>query len=469
MKIVTEKSNISNQSESLNNSSESIKATRYAILGMGVSGRAACHFLLFKGASVCGIDHNPHQLMVHPEIEPLIKLGLTLREEKDIHELNQFDVIVVSPGIPLDHRLVKMAKQAKIRCIGEIELGCQATHNPIIGITGTNGKTTVTLLITHVLNQCNQSAIALGNVGAPLTKELITLKEQTIVLELSSYQLETLYQSCLESSAILNITPDHLDRYKTMVHYAQAKCQISNNIKPGHWLYVEENVWKQYSHLLDPKVVRQYGYSPSSYISTDLLMVYQNGQIAFILPPSLQGKKSHDLENMLAAYAICADRGIKGPAFLKAWQTFQKPPHRIDLFITFKGIRFFDDSKGTNVDAVIRAVQSIEGPIILIAGGVDKNFPYHSWIEGFKDKVHHIFAIGEAAKKMHAQLSSNLPITICNTLDNAVKQSIRLAQKGDNVLLSPGCSSFDMFRDYVHRGQEFQRIVRELLQEEIII
>ena len=266
----------------------------------------------------------------------------------------------------------------------------------------------------------------------------------------------------------MNITPDHLDRYKTMMDYAKAKCEIGRTIKHGFWLYVEENAWKQYKHLLDYKIVRQYGYSPSSYIYTDLFMVYRDGKIAFILPSSMQGKKSHDLENLLAAYALCSDRGVTGPAFLAAWHTFQKPPHRIELFEEYNGVRFYDDSKGTNIDAVIRAVQSIDGPIILIAGGVDKNFPYTTWLEEFKDKVVHIFAIGEAAKKIHAQLSSTIPITLCSTLDSAVGQAIQLAQKGENVLLSPGCSSFDMFRDYAYRGQEFKRIVRELLKEEKI-
>ena len=351
--------------------------------------------------------------------------------------------------------------------MGEIELGCQVAKNPMLGITGTNGKTTVTLLVTHVLQHCAQAAKALGNVGIPFTRELLNIDVQsTLVLELSSYQIETLYQPCLEAGLILNITPDHLDRYQNMEAYAKAKCEIERSLKPGKDLYMEESAWQQYGHLLKSQKPRLYGYHASNFISTDLFTVFRDGKKAFDLPSGLRNKKSHDLENLLAAYALCADRGITGEGFLDAWQSFKKPSHRIEFFIEHQGVRYYDDSKGTNIDAVMRAVQSLEGPLILIAGGVDKGAAYTPWIEVFRNKVKLICAIGQAAGKIHEQIASQIPVMVFNSLDEAVQQATQVVQKGESVLLSPGCSSFDMFKDYVHRGQEFQRIVRAQLEAE---
>jgi UDP-N-acetylmuramoylalanine--D-glutamate ligase len=433
------------------------------VLGMGISGRSAVEFLLAHGAVVHGVDRDPHLLINHLEIQGLKRAGLIVYVEKDIENIAQFDLLVLSPGVPLTHPLVLAAKQAKVPIMGEIELGCQVVKNPLLGITGTNGKTTVTLLVTHVLKHCGQSAKALGNVGVPFTRELLqTSSQELLVLELSSYQIETLYQCCLEAGLILNITPDHLDRYETMEAYAKAKCTMERSLKPHSHLYMEEHAWQQYGHLLTSIKPRLYGYSKTAFIYTDLSSVFRDGNKSFDLPSALKNKKSHDLENLLAAYALCADRGVANSDFLDAYHSFRKPAHRIEFITELRGVCYYDDSKGTNIDAVIRAVQSLEGPIILIAGGVDKGSAYTPWLEEFKNKVKLICAIGQAAAKIHEQLGAHIPVTMFKSLDEAVQQANRLAQKGDIVLLSPGCSSFDMFKDYAHRGEEFQRIVREL-------
>lgn len=434
------------------------------VLGLGISGRSAIEFLLFHGASVHGVDHQVHLFSKDLDIQKLKRKGLNLSSEKDIINFKQFDLMVISPGISQNHFLVCAAQQAKVPVIGEIELGCRIAKNPILGITGTNGKTTVTLLVTHVLQCCGQKAKALGNVGAPFTRELLNICSQTIaVLELSSYQIETLYQNCLDGAVILNISPDHLDRYPSMEAYAKAKCKIELSLKLGSHLYMEEKVWQQYGYLLTNKIPRLYGYNKSAFIYTDLFAVFRDGEKAFDLPSSLKNKKSHEIENLLAAYGLCADRGITGAAFLDAWQSFKKPPHRIEFVAEHQGVCYYDDSKGTNVDAVVQAVKSLEGPIILIAGGVDKGSSYTPWLEVFKNKVKLICVIGQAADKIREQLAPQIPVTIFNSLDEAVQQAAQSSQKGDKILLSPGCSSFDMFKDYLHRGQEFQRIVRELI------
>lgn len=433
------------------------------VVGLGLSGRSAVHFLMAHDAYVWGIDRDEKMLETNKEIHDLRHKGLKVHSEKEKIEISQFDLVVLSPGVPLTHPLVISAKSSQVPVIGEIELGCRVAKNRMIGITGTNGKTTVTMLVTHVLNQCNLKAKALGNVGVPFTKELLSISPQDIiVLELSSYQIETLQQPCLEAALLLNITPDHLDRYHVMDEYAKAKCLLERCLKKSRYFYIEEEAWKSYGHHLKTNVSRLYGYHDTSYVYTDLFSVYREGQKIFELPPTLKNRKSHDLENLLGAYAICSDFGVSGQDFLNAWSTFRKPAHRIEFVTEHQGVRFYDDSKGTNIDAVIRAVQSIEGPIILIAGGVDKGFPYTIWLKEFKNKVKCICAIGQAAVMIHNQLNSHIPVTIFNSLEESVKFAARLAKKGDTVLLSPGCSSFDMFKDYVHRGEEFQKIVRNL-------
>jgi UDP-N-acetylmuramoylalanine--D-glutamate ligase len=442
------------------------KQKKLLILGLGISGRSAAHFLLAQGADVSATDFKLELLYTNQEIQQLIEKGLKIYEEKQLPALSFFDYLIISPGIPSTHSLIQEARRASIPYMGEIALGCLFVQQPILGITGTNGKTTVTLLTTHVLNHSHQLARALGNIGVPLTQALLDLKDQEkIVLELSSYQLETLHQPLLDAAIILNITPDHLDRYLTLENYAQAKCQIEMCLKPNAYLYLEEQTVEKYHSLFKTEAIRLYGYHHSSFISTDLFTVFREGQPVFSLPLALQGYPSHEIENLLAAFALCSDQGVSGEQFIAAYSSFQKPAHRIEFVVEYRGIKFIDDSKGTNIDAVTRAVQSLQGSIHLIAGGVDKGSSYHPWIKGFRDKVKSICAIGQAAAKIKAQLSPSIPVNMCQTLEEAVQQASHQAQPGDYVLLSPGCSSFDMFKDYVHRGEEFQRIVHAWTKE----
>ncbi|MFV0340369.1 MAG: UDP-N-acetylmuramoyl-L-alanine--D-glutamate ligase, partial [Parachlamydiaceae bacterium] len=326
---------------------------------------------------------------------------------------------------------------------------------------GTNGKTTVTLLLEHILTFAGLSAQALGNVGVPLAKHLPKLSQEAIVCaELSSYQLETMRKNSLDCGVILNITPDHLDRYKGMKEYASVKARVGLMIKPEGKLFVEEACYQHFGDLLPKDKIERYGYDWALDCATDLEYLYRHQQKVGELPSVLQGKKSHDLENFMAAYLMADYFQVPYEIIRKAYGYFEKPHHRIELISEVNGVRFYDDSKGTNIDAVIRAVETMQGPTILIAGGVHKGSSYTPWIEPFHGKVKKIFAIGEAAPIIHDELSARIPVKICSTLKEAVEESYKLAEKGDAVLLSPGCSSFDMFRDYAHRGEEFVRIVK---------
>jgi UDP-N-acetylmuramoylalanine--D-glutamate ligase len=440
----------------------------FLILGMGASGRAAAQLLLSFGARVTAVDQKAELLDQDPEIQSLKQQGLHLLPDRlSAVNLSAYYALILSPGISSHHPLRQAAYQENIQQFGEIELGCSLAEHPIIGITGTNGKTTTTLLITHILKAAGRQAYALGNNGIPLTKELFKLANQSIVvLELSSYQLETLTQKSLDIGLLLNITPDHLDRYATFQDYALAKCQIGQCLKNQADFFIEEKAFHQFSPLLNGMKPRLFGYSPACEIYCDLHSVFSSSHYAFELPEKLKGKRSIDLDHLLAAYAVCQHYKIEADNFLHGFQSFIKLPHRMQLIAEHQGIKFYDDSKGTNIDAVMKAVQEMNGKVILIAGGVDKGSSYLPWIKEFEEKVKTICAIGQAAGKIQAEISSSIPVEICSTLQEAVWLAANLAKQGENVLLSPGCSSFDMFKDYVDRGLTFQKAVREYIGKE---
>ncbi|MDP1881147.1 MAG: UDP-N-acetylmuramoyl-L-alanine--D-glutamate ligase [Parachlamydiaceae bacterium] len=444
------------------------------IIGMGLSGRSAALFLLENNASVLGVDSKMMQLQLDPEIHSLIKKGLVLNTDQSNLKIDKFDFVVLSPGVSPDHELVSLAKQENIPVLGEIELGCQILKNKellgqeieVFGITGTNGKTTVSLLLSHLFNECGYRASALGNVGVPLTKELLKLNQnETIILELSSFQLETLQQKILDCGIILNITPDHLDRYKNMEEYAKAKIKMIRCLKKNAPLYIHEDCWKEFSHLDSVFSPRLYGYQSTSFIFTDLEFVYKEGIKKFKLPSLLANKKSIDLENLLAAYALLSQKEMDVNAFLKAWESFKKPAHRMQSIAHFQGVEFIDDSKGTNIDAVVRAVESIHGPIVLIAGGVDKGTSFKEWTKSLKNKVKLVCTIGQAADKIEEELTPDISVLKFSSLEEAVKAAFDHTNEGDTVLLSPGCASLDMFRNYAHRGELFQKIVLNLVEQ----
>lgn len=443
-----------------------LKGKKVLVVGLGLSGRAASRFLLKRGAIVWGVDCNVELLTKHQDVLELFEAGLLVLPDSEPLNIHLFDLLVVSPGIPPTHPHYVSAQNAGIEIIGEVELACRFLNQPFLAVTGTNGKTTTTFLVAHVLNQCGKLARALGNIGIPLTSELDStegsLDEHILVVELSSFQLETLNKKVVDAGVILNITPDHLDRYPSMQAYAAAKLHLKDCLKPQGKLYLFEPTYHAYRDLLHNYKPYTYGYSSSCDFYTDKKYVYHQKKVEYLLPEIYQGVESHDVENILAAYVLCNTMGVTPEQFLSALATFKKPSHRLEYVCSFKDVAYYDDSKGTNIDAVIRAVNSIKGDIILIAGGVDKGSSYTPWIQAFAGRVKCIFAIGQAALKIKNDLSHSLPVEERQTLEAAVRDATSIAKPGQVVLLSPGCSSFDMFRDYAHRGEEFKRIVYTL-------
>lgn len=426
---------------------------KYLIIGMGKSGQAAFRFLKSKGYHPVGVDSNLDLL------HKLQEEGFIVSNHPHIDE---FDHIVLSPGIPPHNEWYVQAKKLGKDIIGEAELGLRELKQVIVGITGTNGKTTVTLLIEHILKASGKKAISLGNIGLPFTDYCLNPDpEEIVVAELSSYQLETLTSPVLDIGVVLNITPDHLDRYASMQEYARAKSLIQNCLKPQSKLYINAEVLKEFGHLFK-KAYRTFGSFSGSFLWTDKRVVKQLEKVEFVLPEIYSHMGMHDSENILAAWAVCSELGVDKDLFLKAIATFKKPSHRIEFVTEIDGVFYFDDSKGTNIDATIKAVDAMRGSVILIAGGVDKGASYRIWVKQLSSKVRMIFALGQAAEKIKQDLLPDIAVHVVSSLEEAVKKAKQCARGGESVLLSPGCSSFDMFKDYVHRGQEFKKCVQSL-------
>jgi UDP-N-acetylmuramoylalanine--D-glutamate ligase len=403
------------------------------IIGMGKSGQAAAAFVVSRGDAFVGVDRSGE---VRTKVPGVVADA----------PVSEFDLVIVSPGVSPTEPIYAEARRLGKEIVGEAELALSVLRQPCIGITGTNGKTTVTLLVEHILKSAGRKARALGNVGDPLSTYAIHPDpEEILVVEMSSYQLETMARPVFDVAVILNITPDHLDRYPSMEAYAAAKCRIQGCLKPGAPLYVHLAVVREFGQLLQSRV-----------------RVCPESDVSAIQSQGIQWAGAHERENLLAAWAIVEGFGVTREQFIQAASSFQKPAHRIQFVGEVGGVRYFDDSKGTNIDAAIRAVDAMRGRVVLIAGGVDKGAPYLPWKKAFQGKVKKIFAIGEAAPKILQELGSEFPVELVGSLDEAVERAHAFAERGDDVLLSPGCSSFDMFRDYAHRGEEFQKSVRRL-------
>lgn len=440
------------------------------VLGLGISGRSAARYLLAKGCKVWGADDNAETLEKDFSIQSLQNEGMQLS-----HVLEKVDLVIVSPGISPKHPLYQLAVKNGIPLLGEAELALSQISKKYkcIGITGTNGKTTVTYLLEHMLKVNGIKAKAVGNSGIPLTSCLLPsempLEDETIIVaELSSFQLETMQGRYFDSVVLLNITHDHLDRYASFKEYALAKIRIFDCLKEEGIGYIQSDCFNSFEGFLKNYSLKTYGFSPSNDIYFDGQKVFANKSSICFLPKTFQNSKNHDIENILAAISMALEMNADPTGMVEALQLFKKPPHRLEFVKEVNGIKFIDDSKATNTDAVIRAVQSITGPIILIAGGVHKGGSYRVWIPYFKDKILSICTIGQAAEKICKDLEEIVPIYHFNSLLEAVTFANKLARSGDTVLLSPGCSSYDMFSSYVHRGKHFKEIVHALeIKEEL--
>ena len=416
------------------------------VLGLGISGKSALKYLSEQGKRVVGVDKNASKLKLEPFFQNYTLLG-----EEEVH-LSNFDCLVKSPGIPWEHPLVKEALDLGISVTSEMELALNVLQNKgkkLFAITGSNGKTTTTLLTTHILNVCGKKALACGNVGIPLLSE-VNSDIDFFVVELSSFQLETLESKVFDAGCILNITPNHLDRYVNFDAYAKTKFRLQHCLKPEGKLFLSERGCREFNHFIDP--------ANKEKVATIFPLSYRGGEIVIA---------AHDLENLSFAKALTSLAHVKSEEFWEAFSSFIKPPHRIEFVREHQGVRYVNDSKATSCDAVIKALEAMDRPVILIAGGLDKKGDFQSWIKIFREKVKKVLLIGKDAAKIEAELQDVVECELTETLSRALLRAQSLANPGECVLFSPGCASYDQFRNYEHRGDVFKQLVNELGEKKL--
>lgn len=388
---------------------------RALVIGYGVSGKGAEKLLHHLGWNVEISDQSDHP----PE--------------------GEFDLAILSPGIAFDHPVPKAMRQKGVEVIGEAEFALRHLKNTCIGITGTNGKTTLTQFLAHVLK-----GKALGNVGESLAAYATHPNEKEIlVVELSSFQLETLKTRVFDYAVVTNITPDHLDRYPSFEAYAKTKWQIKNCLKEDGVCLISSKLKEKGDHLTE--VVNEDSY---------LQLTLKEGYWGVL-----------DGVAIALAYGICQKFRVSDHDFVSGLKTFKKLPHRMESVCSAHGVTFVNDSKGTNPAATLFALRQIKGQVLLIAGGDSKGLTFETWEKGLGEKVKAIFTIGDAGARLKELLAPSYDVHEEKTLKAATFHAFKMAEPGDTVLLSPGCASFDQFENYAHRGETFKKIVQQLWRE----
>jgi UDP-N-acetylmuramoylalanine--D-glutamate ligase len=447
-----------------------LKGKKVLVVGMGKSGLAAALFLRRRGAQVTVSDVRSAESLAH-EIPALLEEGINV--EAGGHGLLTFrrqDLIVVSPGVPLDTPELTQVRSFGLPIIGELELAARFLKGKTIAITGSNGKTTTTTLVGEILKASGLTTLVGGNIGVPVISLIDDSADETwTVLEVSSFQLESTLEFHPAIAVILNITPDHLDRHGTFENYALAKERIFGRQTKDDFLVLNaDNPRTEASAVRAPSSVYRFSIkhpvSPGAWVE-DGWVVYRaanEGEAErIVLLDKIPLKGRHNVENVLAA--VCAARlaGCPVAAVRSAIESFKAVEHRLEFVATVSGVEFYNDSKATNVDATEKAVAAFPGGIHLILGGKDKNSDYSLLAPLLRQRVRAIYTIGSAAQKIESHLRGVVPIHSCETLEKAVKAAAAAARPGEIVLLAPACSSFDQFDNYEHRGRVFKELVHD--------
>lgn len=446
------------------------------VAGAGISGVGAAKLLLQLGAQVILYDSNEKLDLEAVRAKFAPEASIEIRKgEMTVELASQAELCVISPGIPLDVPFVQVLKDTGIPIWSEIELAYRAGKGRLAAITGTNGKTTTTALVGEIFANAAESAFTVGNIGIPYTQEALHMRENSLtVVECSSFQLETIIDFKPEVSAILNITEDHLDRHKTMEQYALVKEQIAKNQDQNGACvlnYEDERLRKFGQELTIPVIffssVRTL--ENGIFLEDGSIVLKQGEQrIVFVKVDEMNIIGPHNYENAMAATAIAWAMGIDLDIIRKTLREFKAVPHRIEYVAEVQGVVYYNDSKGTNPDAAIKAVQAMTRPTILIAGGYDKGSEYDEWIDTFGTTVQHMILMGVTAPKIAdcAQKHGFTQYTFVESMEEAVQVAAQKAQPGDAVLLSPACASWGMFPNYEVRGDIFKACVQTLLESE---
>jgi UDP-N-acetylmuramoylalanine--D-glutamate ligase len=433
------------------------------IVGLGRTGLSCARYLRARNWRLAVTDtrHTPPEMAGLAALDPMIPVrvgGL------DAGLLEGADCVIASPGVSLEEPFFVEARRRGIDIAGDIELFARAADAPVVGITGTNGKSTVTTLVGRMAARAGLRVRVGGNLGEPALDLLGAEATQLYVLELSSFQLDATTSLDLKAATVLNVSPDHLDRYASVQAYADSKARIFARCETA------------VINLDDPLVVamprpgqKTVSFSLRASIGADYAVATRDGEWWLtrrdeaLLPVSaMKIKGLHNAANALASLALGDALGLTMSAMLEELSTFTGLPHRSQWVANVDGVTYINDSKGTNVGATIAAVSGMQGPLVMIAGGDGKNQDFAVLADAFRGKVRHTVLIGRDAKAIAAALQGVCTLEMCTSLEDAVRAAAKAAQPGDTVLLSPACASLDMFRDYTHRGAVFTQAVKEL-------
>ena len=446
-----------------------LKDQRVLVVGLGKSGVAAAHFLQQRGARVTVSDSKP-QTELNREIPALLDKGIVV--ETGGHGERTFrdqDLIVASPGVPYDVPQLVQARQLGVPVIGEVELAARFLRGKIIAITGSNGKTTTTTLVGEILEHAGKEVQVGGNIGMPVVSMVSAASEQSYnVLEISSFQLETIQQFHPRVAAILNVTADHLDRHRSMESYIAAKARIFENQTPEDFavLNADDSICVSLAGKTQARILwfsRKSKPEQGGHVHDGKIRFCgQAGEVEIMPVSEIPLKGAHNLENVLAA--VCVARAVDCPPAVirQAVKDFQAVEHRLEFVATINGVDYYNDSKATNVDATIKALESFPANIHLVLGGKDKGSDYSVLKALLRERVKRVYTIGAAAEKIESQIAGSAPAERVNTVEAAVRRATEQAAPGDVVLLAPACASFDQFENYEHRGRVFKEAVRLL-------
>jgi UDP-N-acetylmuramoylalanine--D-glutamate ligase len=449
-----------------------LKDKKVLVVGLARTGVSVARFLVERGAQVTVTDMKDHGDLA-PYLAKLADLAIDYQlGQHDKHSFLMAELIVVSPGVPMDIKPLMLARAQKRPVISEIELAAVYIAAPIAAITGTNGKTTTTTLTGEIFRACGFATFVGGNIGNPLLDLVISGEQvERVVVELSSFQLEGIRHFRPKVAVLLNITEDHLDRYATFQEYIDAKVRVFENQSAEDFavLNMDDPLVAGYAGKLRARVVplsREREFAQGIFHRDGVITFRWEGREEHFPTSGLKLKGVHNLDNVMAALATTLLMGCDAAPALAAVESFPGLPHRMELVGLVDGIPWYNDSKGTNVGSVVKSLESFAGGVTLIAGGKDKGGDYGPLAELVRERVSHLLLIGEAKERISAALGHLTDTRSCGSLEEAVQLAHRLTGPGGVVLFSPACSSFDMFKNYEERGERFAALVQSLTKGE---
>ncbi len=447
---------------------DKIKSAKVSILGAARSGLSAAKLLKSQGAIVFVSDKKSRQNAVQ-EIRVLEDLGVGHEFGGHTDKIFDSDFIVTSPGVPSNSNLIQHAIKVGLSVYSEVEVASWFCKAPIVAITGSNGKTTTTTLVGKIFEKAGRKTIVAGNIGFPFSDYVLDVDENSVaVVEVSSFQLDHIDTFRPRAAVLLNITPDHLDRYESYQAYSNAKRKIfMNQTARDFSIYnYDDDTVNTYCSGLNtirlPFSVKE-KITVGAYVQDGKMFLVEQGRESFLIDSKeIKIRGVHNLYNSIASALAARALGVPFGVIADTLREFPGVEHRLEPVRELDGVRYINDSKATNVDAVWYALGSFDSPIILIAGGKDKGNDYSPLFELVKSKVPAMVLIGQAAAKMQKEFSDKTKCVMASSMEDAVAKARDEARPGYIVLLSPACASFDMFHDYEHRGREFKRLVMEL-------